>query len=227
MQKKQKTISMAVMLLALGLGACSNNHKKSQSEDVSEVTSDADFIVDSSGDLFFDDQFSFDAEKTEGGADAVAAAETQEHYEPLIFDESIAAEGYQANANSSEFASEFSSYTFKKGDTLMWVAFSLYGDYRKWKELKEWNPDMRLSDLGEGSIIQYKAPLNEFVWRPSGLPHLVKRGETLGTISNVHYGTVRRWKDIYDNNQPLIRDPNLIFAGFTLYYVPDRDLASE
>ena len=52
-------------------------------------------------------------------------------------------------------------------------------------------------------------------------------GETLGTISNKHYGVTKRWKDLYENNRPMIKDPNLIFAGFTLYYVPDRDLASD
>jgi nucleoid-associated protein YgaU len=41
------------------------------------------------------------------------------------------------------------------------------------------------------------------------------------------YGTTRKWKKIYKNNEPLVRDPNLIFAGFTLYYLPQRKLASE
>jgi LysM repeat protein len=223
MKTTKSKLSLGLMAMTLVLGACSNNHKKSQHDDVSTIGSDADFIVDSSGDLFFDDQFSFDTNID----DSSFVASSEPHYEPLIFEESSASAGYHSNPNSSELASDFSSYTFKKGDTLMWVAFSIYGDYRKWKELKEWNPDMRLNELGQGSVIRYKAPLTEFVWRPSGLPHLVKRGETLGTISNVHYGTARRWKDIYNNNQPLIRDPNLIFAGFTLYYVPDRDLASE
>jgi nucleoid-associated protein YgaU len=224
MKTAKKTLPLGLLALALLLGACSNNHKKSQNEDVSDAASDADFIVDSSGDLFFDDQFSFDANGDTAGAE-VAMSDSEN--EPLIFDESMATHDYQANTNSADLSGEFSNYTFKQGDTLMWVAFSIYGDYRKWKELKEWNPEMKPSELGQGSVIRYKAPVNEFVWRPSGLPHLVKRGETLGTISNVHYGTMKRWKDIYNNNQPLIRDPNLIFAGFTLYYVPDRDLASE
>lgn len=30
-------------------------------------------------------------------------------------------------------------YHVQKGDTLMIVAFKIYGDYRKWKDLREWN----------------------------------------------------------------------------------------
>jgi hypothetical protein len=53
-------------------------------------------------------------------------------------------------------------------------------------------------------------------------------GDTLGKISKRVYGTVERWKEIWKNNEKLIKDPNKIYAGFTLYYVPDsRSLASD
>jgi hypothetical protein len=47
---------------------------------------------------------------------------------------------------------------------------------------------------------------------------MIKNGETLGTISNSVYQTPKKWKAIWENNKPLIRNPNVIFAGFTLYY---------
>lgn len=115
-------------------------------------------------------------------------------------------------------------YRVQKGETLMMAAFKIYGDYRKWKDLKSWNKGKK---LGEGAVLKYYVPEQSFGWQPSGVPHLVKTGDTLQIISKDKYGTVKKWKHIYENNRPLIRDPNLIFAGFTIYYVPVRDVASE
>jgi len=57
---------------------------------------------------------------------------------------------------------------------------------------------------------------------------VIVRGDTLSLISNRFYGTLFKWKKIWENNKPLIKDPNKIFVGFTVY-VPDvsRDMASE
>ena len=121
----------------------------------------------------------------------------------------------------------FETYQVQKGDTLMMVAFKIYGDYRKWKELRDWNQDKIHAKLTHGMVLKYQIPGEKFGWMPSGLPYLVKTGDTLQVISMDKYGTTRKWKSIYENNRPLIRDSNLIFAGFTLYYQPSRDLASE
>ena len=118
-------------------------------------------------------------------------------------------------------------YHVQKGDTLMMVAFKIYGDYRKWKDLKSWNESKLKIKMGSGTVLKYYLPGTSFGWGPSGLPYLVKSGDTLGTVSMDKYGTSKKWKSIYENNRPLIRDPNLIFAGFTIYYVPSRDIASE
>lgn len=128
----------------------------------------------------------------------------------------------------AEFSEEFQSYQVQSGDTLMMIGFKLFGDYRKWKELKEWN-HLSSMELRKGMMIKYRPMLNDkFVWRPTGEAHLVKKGEYLGSISYDKYGTSRRWKEIFDNNRPLLRNPNLVFAGFTIYYVPDkRSVASE
>ena len=109
----------------------------------------------------------------------------------------------------------------------MLIAFKVYGDYGKWKEILKNNPGLRGKRLREGMELKYDAPNEKFDWKPQGLPHLIKSGETLGTISQDKYGTSKKWKTIWDNNKPLIKDPNLIFAGFTLYYVPiGKELAS-
>jgi nucleoid-associated protein YgaU len=128
--------------------------------------------------------------------------------------------------SSSAFAQE-ETYRVQKGDTLMMIAFKIYGDYRKWKDIKELNHEKLQSKLSHGMELKYHVTDTSFNWKPEGMPHMVKNGDTLGTISTEKYGTPKRWKSIYENNRPLIRNPNLIFAGFTIYYKPDRDLASQ
>ena len=120
---------------------------------------------------------------------------------------------------------EMETYKVQSGDTMMMIAFKIYGDYRKWKDLRAWNKDIK--KVKEGVELKYQVPDSRFGWVPNGLPYLVKTGDTLQVVSMDKYGTTRKWKAIYNNNRPLIRDPNLIFAGFTIYYQPTRELASE
>lgn len=117
----------------------------------------------------------------------------------------------------------YASYKVQKGDTLMWVAFKIYGDYTKWRHLAHANSDMLKGGqtVASGMTLKYVPPVQEFDWSPSGNPYLVKKGDTLGTISKDVYGVTKRWREIFEFNRPLIRDPNLIFAGFTVYYQPD------
>ena len=70
-------------------------------------------------------------------------------------------------------------------------------------ELKEMNSDKlnSSSTLKTNTQLKYHAPAKRFVWNPSGTPHLIKNGETLGTISNSVYGTPRKWKNIWENNK--------------------------
>lgn len=116
-------------------------------------------------------------------------------------------------------------YVVQKGDTLMMIAFKIYGDYGMWKEIKKLNRNVK--HLSEGTVLSYHVPSAPFGWEPTGNPYLIKRGETLGSISFDLYHTSRKWRSLYEHNKPLIKDPNLIFAGFTIYYQPDRDLASK
>lgn len=125
---------------------------------------------------------------------------------------------------SASMSGEMGSYKVLAGETYMMIAFKIYGDYGKWKEIKNLNPNIS-GTLREGIELKYMAPSTPFAWNPQGDPYLIKNGDTLGTISTSVYGLKKRWKEIYDNNRPLIKDPNLIFAGFTLYYIPDRSMA--
>lgn len=125
-------------------------------------------------------------------------------------------------ANTSESKSE---YKVKKGDTLMKIAFEKYGDIFKWKELYELNKNKipNQSQLKAGTILSLNG--EEFVLiEKNGEPYLIRKKDTLLKISNKVYGTPVHWKAIWQNNRQLIHDPNKIFAGFTIYYIPKNEL---
>jgi nucleoid-associated protein YgaU len=119
-------------------------------------------------------------------------------------------------------------YKVKKGETLMQIAFKLYGDINRWSDLKKLNQEKVSRDktLATNMSIKYEAPETEFVWNPVGEPYLINNGETLGVISNNVYQTPKKWKSIWENNKPLIKNPNIIYAGFTLYYIKGEALAN-
>lgn len=125
-------------------------------------------------------------------------------------------------SEAGTLTSEINTYTVQKGETLMQIAFKLYGDLSKWKSLKELNQsNLSGGTLKRGSKIKYYVPETPFAWNPQGTPYLIKSGETLGTISNSVYQTPKKWKKIWENNRPLIKNPDRIYAGFTLYYLND------
>lgn len=116
-------------------------------------------------------------------------------------------------------------YRVKSGDTLMKISFENYGDLYRWREILEANrgkitdpnhipPGTELSLNGAG-MVQIER---------NGEQYLIKRGDTLGTISKDVYGTPRKWKRLWENNRQLIKDPNKIYAGFYLYYVSEGRL---
>jgi nucleoid-associated protein YgaU len=122
---------------------------------------------------------------------------------------------------SNKTTGEIGDYQIQKGDTLMQIAFKLYGDVSRWRELKKLNGNLKLAAneaLQKNTSIKYKVPAEPFVWNPEGKPYIIKNGETLGTISNSVYKTPKKWKAIWNNNKPLIKNPNVIYTGFTIYY---------
>lgn len=117
---------------------------------------------------------------------------------------------------------ETMNYTVKQNDTLMLIAFELYGDYSKWREIRDQNPNLEnYRNLTEGQNLTVRKPDSQFNWKPEGSPYLIKRNETLQTISDNIYNTTRKWMHLYKHNKPLIKDPDRIYAGFTIYYLED------
>lgn len=116
-----------------------------------------------------------------------------------------------------------SNYKVESNETLMLIAFKLYGDYSRWRELASLNQGKLGSNYQAlaGTTIKYYSEGAGFSWNPSGEPYLIKHHDTLGKISNKVYGTFNRWRAIWDNNRPLIKDPDKIYTGFTIYYPVD------
>ncbi len=223
-----------ILLLMLGLfgsmTSCSNK-KKVQDETVQTDESlddlgldDSDFIVDE-GDEVNDFMA---AEDSSDLMEPVSAEMVSEEPEMVSAAEQPMTESMpmETAAPAPEISMGSETYEVKEGETLMWIAFKLYGDYAKWRELQSLNSGVLSDGLQPGDRLSYNS--NGFRWAPNGLPHLIRSGETLGTISSDKYGTSGKWRKIWDNNRDMIKDPNLIFAGFTLYYTPEeRDIASE
>ena len=125
-----------------------------------------------------------------------------------------------------EVSAEIGQYQVQAGDTMMLIAFKIYGDYAKWRSINNLNPGI-VNKLKIGQKISYEVPKVRFEWNPQGSPHLITSGETLGIISQKYYDTTKKWRNIWENNRLMIKNPNLIFAGFTLYYITDTNIAAN
>ncbi|MCK5884852.1 MAG: LysM peptidoglycan-binding domain-containing protein [Bacteriovoracaceae bacterium] len=203
---------LIVLSVLFSLVSCSNTSKNDEvTDELSDTAESTDFIVDA------------DQDELEN----VAEEESQLVEESQLEGESPVDEVVAiAEATESTEIADIGQYTVEKNDTLMYIAFKIYGDYGKWKMLAQMNPGMN-GRLAIGQVLKYTPPAVKFEWNPKGTPYLIRQGQTLGLISADVYGQEKRWREIYDNNRPLIKNPNLIFAGFTLYYIGDRDIASE
>lgn len=139
---------------------------------------------------------------------------------------------FMAASAPSEEASEQSEYIIQKNDTLMLAAWKIYGDTSRWRELESLNQGkLHNGQIWTGETLVFNRPDSEFVWNPEGSPYLIQGGDTLGIVSNKVYQSPKHWKAVWYNNRDLIRNPDLIFAGFTIYYkdleqVNEREIAS-
>lgn len=113
----------------------------------------------------------------------------------------------------------------KRGDTLMKIAFEHYGDLYRWREILQANRS-KIADANNvppGTVLTLRGVEGVTIER-NGKKHMIQWGDTLGTISSTVYGTTKRWKALWENNRQLIKDPNKIYAGFYLYYLPLQQL---
>lgn len=218
------------MFLSLGLVACSGFGSKS-----SDDATDADVGVElaqteefsdelEGGDILADEEFE-DA-LSEDTADSVIAGDQMDEMNSMSAD----SDGMEITETTYEGSGTEATWTVSESETLMIIAFKIYGDYDRWREIARLNRGTLggNNNVTSGMTLRYNSPAQPFVWNPEGNPYLIKLGDTLGSISSTTYGTKRFWKNIWDNNRPLIKDPNKIFAGFTLYTPTiDREVANQ
>jgi nucleoid-associated protein YgaU len=111
------------------------------------------------------------------------------------------------------------SYIVKLGDTLMKIAFEKYANYLRWKDIYRVNSDKMISPRKMKVGTELTIENVKYVYiKKDGNPYLIKKEDTLKSISKKLYGTEDKWKDIWKNNPQLIQNPKKIYAGFSLYY---------
>lgn len=57
---------------------------------------------------------------------------------------------------------------------------------------------------------------------PEAVFYTVQKGDTLGAIAKEHLGSASRYPEIFEANQPMLKDPNLIYPGQTLRIPQDE-----
>lgn len=142
-------------------------------------------------------------------------------------------ESYDQSPSSYESASSYNqnqigattSYTVQRGDTLMKIAFEFYGDYLKWKDIFHANRHLvgTPETMQVGITLTLEDIKDDVQLAKNGDSYRIQPNDTLQSISMELYGTPAKWKTLWQNNQTLIKNPNQIFYGFTLYYVPDAN----
>ncbi len=163
------------------------------------------------------------------GACSTSPTKTDENGEVIGTDEVPTDSTHHRGSSSSEdgssgdMAGSADMITVQSGDTLMKIAFEVYGNVYQWKALYKLNKH-HISDpnhIQAGSQLKIHRPSSPPSIESHGEKYLIKAGDTLGIISNQLYATPSRWKEIWENNKKLIPNPDQIFSGFYLYYLPD------
>jgi nucleoid-associated protein YgaU len=216
-----KLLPWMVILLFSLIGCSGSKSAQPVSQETPQIElSDADEFIENPNDEPAADSY----------AKAAPEPSVEPSNEPVIVDAPVEQAPAPTSAPAVFADSEQKIYKVQKNETLMIVAFKIYGDYEKWKLIANQNKDTLKgsTNVKEGMSLRYIAPAEEFIWNPQGNPYLIRTGDTLGKISTNVYNTDKRWKLIWNNNKPLIKDPNKIFAGFTIFTPENgRDVASE
>ena len=126
---------------------------------------------------------------------------------------------YKDSSVKKNKATAYGDYIVKKGDTLMKIAFQIYGDYTRWRDIFRVNFFRlnKMKKLEKGTKLKYEKEGSVIV-KNRGRPYYIKWGDNLHVIARKVYGDENMWRTIWKNNPQQIKNPDLIFADFTLYY---------
>lgn len=135
-------------------------------------------------------------------------------------------ENFGTNKKETNLPDEYAFYEIKKDDTLMVIAYKLYGSVYKWDDIAKLNTFelSQVTELKVGMKLKYKIPFNYKHETPKGEPYIIQQGDYLGKISYQVYDTSKFWKEIWYNNYKLVKNPDNIYTGFVLYYLPRSEI---
>lgn len=74
--------------------------------------------------------------------------------------------------------------------------------------------------------VEDQLEVEEKVSRPSSTMYTVKSGDTLSKIAKAHYGDPMKYTQIFEANQPMLKDPDEIYPGQVLRIPPEEGGAS-
>ena len=207
---------LMVLALAVGVTGCSSKTRNSPNENAQAIEADTAEVDASDTSEPLIETLDQEAAPVVAEEAVTPPAETPAEATNEAPIETVA----DTSAPAAQGTGEMATYVVQKDDTLMKIAFNIYGDIGQWKTLYELNKGVlrSASRLTAGTQIKYDKPASEPVIERNGDSYLIKQGDTLGTIADDVYAKRSKWKKIYENNRTLIRDPNKIYAGFYLYY---------
>ncbi|MEW6055874.1 MAG: LysM peptidoglycan-binding domain-containing protein [Bdellovibrionota bacterium] len=220
-----KLAFLMILLTAFVLGGCGNTKEDQSAESVDEVAQADTAAIEGAGEpeaLPVADEVPAESVATTEANPVVSETPPSEPpAEATVTSEPPQSTGENAvSSNEMSGSGEVAQYGVQRGDTLMKIAFNLYGDILKWKSLHELNKDAisNANKLEVGMQLKYERPFSDPAVERNGEPYMIKQGDTLGSIADDVYAKRSKWRKIYENNRALIKDPNLIYAGFYLYY---------
>jgi LysM repeat protein len=233
---KSLILCFMLALLAFGQG-CSSSQPAADDSFIDQgggTESGADAVGSIPEDMLANDEATADGTTTDGTAADTESTDTSTAEATAVdpFADLNEAEAAKEATSDDESASGTTgateTYTVKAGDTLMKIAFTIYGDIERWKDLRDWNSDKvkNNSQLKVGTKLTYETPLHPFNVSELGHSYLIKQGDTLAGIADEVYGRKMKYKKLQHYNQSLIKNPNRIFAGFTIFYdITDQEMA--
>ena len=214
MQSSKRNLWMlGLALLVALLAGCSSKETRPESGEIEATLTQGDDDLPNADEVGSIPEDNPDALNELADSNAAAGAD------PFADLEDNLAKEDQPSIEGGGGSGEMRVYNVRRGDTLMKIAFKLYGDIDRWKDLKNWNQGTiaRANAIEPGTALNY-VDEGEFSLEKHDHAYQIKTGDTLGGIAKWVYGKVTKWKKLQQYNARLIKDANRIFAGFTLYY---------
>ena len=101
-----------------------------------------------------------------------------------------------------EVAEKTATVPVKKKDSGMFGGFSNKQEPQVVYQKPDISQDKYKKEKGEGTLVKKESRV-----------YIVEKGDTLQKISEKAYGTTKKWKNIFEANTDILKDPNSIYVG--------------